>query len=630
MAYIIIENFAGGVDRSRPIYASNAGTLWSGVNGHMTRGGDFEKRKAFIPFLTLPSEQVSSYFKTYYDIQNPSFLEKFIPKFIGATNDANGIVMFINSPLIATPPSNLRVVLIEHPLTKQANLAGFANPQALAESIKSFEVVDGKIFCIVQFEDGLTFPFYDGEIVDDFLIGLDLYGDRYTATESYFRDSMQRGLTAADQQVLAIPTLTITIASIGVSAVRYRIAGLTATVTAIVTRTLQDGTQRIQIGASSGSPDVQFDVDFDNDVINSFDVLGRNTYRYNVEITYPSGTINVGLDAKPLDSGSFVKTYKRKMYMINNSLLDFSALDEPNLWDRDDDIGAGFVNISSESSGSDQLVSLEVYQDRLALFSRRNIQIWFFDPNPDLNTSSQILYNTGTRAPRSVVSYGDLDVFYLSDTGVRSIRARDTTNSASVNDVGTPIDLFILDYLRTLTTAQIESAIGLVEPIDSRYMLAVGRRIFVFSYFPSKKISAWSYYELPYDIDDFFTIDDKVYLRSGNMIYLLGGENNDQYGDDYEVLAQLPFLTSGKPATYKQIHGVDIAAEGEWNFSMLTNPRNLFEKIECGELDGVTLSQENIGAVGHFTHVAPTLRHMGAGYASLSSVAIHFQGGEEE
>ena len=46
MAYVSIENFAAGVDQTRPIYAAPQGTLWQGINGHLSRGGDFEKRKA--------------------------------------------------------------------------------------------------------------------------------------------------------------------------------------------------------------------------------------------------------------------------------------------------------------------------------------------------------------------------------------------------------------------------------------------------------------------------------------------------------------------------------------------------------------------------------------------------------
>ena len=44
MAYILIDNFSAGVDRSRPRFVGPPGSLWSGINGHLSRGGDFEKR----------------------------------------------------------------------------------------------------------------------------------------------------------------------------------------------------------------------------------------------------------------------------------------------------------------------------------------------------------------------------------------------------------------------------------------------------------------------------------------------------------------------------------------------------------------------------------------------------------
>src|SRR3546814_10554479 len=68
----------------------------------------------------------------------------------------------------------------------------------------------------------------------------------------------------------------------------------------------------------------------------------------------------------------------------------------------------------------------------LAIFARRAIQIEYVDPDPALNQQLQVLNNIGTVAPHSVVSFGDSDVFFLSESGVRSLRARDSSNSASV------------------------------------------------------------------------------------------------------------------------------------------------------------------------------------------------------
>src|SRR3546814_10289233 len=97
------------------------------------------------------------------------------------------------------------------------------------------------------------------------------------------------------------------------------------------------------------------------------------------------------------------------------------------------------------------------------------------DPDPDLNVLTQRLQKTGTFAGKSALSYGALDVFYLHSSGVRSLRARDSSNAAYVNDVGIALDPEIRAYMKTLTAAQREAAIAVMESQDGRFWLAIGR-----------------------------------------------------------------------------------------------------------------------------------------------------------
>ena len=55
MAYIVVDNFAAGIDRKRPIYAATQGSVWDAKNCHVSRGGDIEKRKAFVKVAQLPA-----------------------------------------------------------------------------------------------------------------------------------------------------------------------------------------------------------------------------------------------------------------------------------------------------------------------------------------------------------------------------------------------------------------------------------------------------------------------------------------------------------------------------------------------------------------------------------------------
>src|SRR3546814_2231070 len=110
--------------------------------------------------------------------------------------------------------------------------------------------------------------------------------------------------------------------------------------------------------------------------------------------------------------------------------------------------------------------SSDVCSSDLAIFSRNSIQIWTMDPDPDLNVLTQRLQKTGTFAGKSALSYGALDVFYLHSSGVRSLRARDSSNAAYVNDVGIALDPEIRAYMKTLTAAQREAAIAVMESQD--------------------------------------------------------------------------------------------------------------------------------------------------------------------
>ena len=52
--YLLVENFNQGLDTRRMLLTSKAGSLQVLKNAHITRGGEIEKRKAFVPYATLP------------------------------------------------------------------------------------------------------------------------------------------------------------------------------------------------------------------------------------------------------------------------------------------------------------------------------------------------------------------------------------------------------------------------------------------------------------------------------------------------------------------------------------------------------------------------------------------------
>lgn len=190
---------------------------------------------------------------------------------------------------------------------------------------------------------------------------------------------------------------------------------------------------------------------------------------------------------------TFALTYKKKLYLIGGGqTMFFSALEEPTIFNDLNQAGNSFMDLSNEYGLADDLLAGVIYQGRMAVFARRSIQIVQVDPDPANYAVGQTLENIGTVNGASVRGMGDYDVLFCADSGVRSLRVRDSSNNAQVMDLGTPIDSLVQARLLSVGTATMAS---IVEPISGRYWLAIGNLVYVFSYFPSSGIAAWSTYE---------------------------------------------------------------------------------------------------------------------------------------
>lgn len=318
-------------------------------------------------------------------------------------------------------------------------------------------------------------------------------------------------------------------------------------------------------------------------------------------------------------------THRDKLYASYRSILGWSSIGAPTLWQIG--TGFGFKNMSNQSAGSEELTGLGRYQNLMAIFARRNIQIWYLDPDPLQNVQRQVLPNIGTFAPRSIISFGDVDVFFLADSGFRSLRARDSSNQSGVSDVGTPIDDFVLSHMKTLTEAQRTAAVGVLEPVSGRYICSIGSKAFTFSYFDTARISAWSTYDFGFDVSDYVSLDGRVWARAGDTVYRLGGTDGTTY-DSSEVEVDLPYIDGRALATFKDFTGIDIVCEGEWSVYVNTDPNNPTAESKVAIVGSTTLTRDAIGMVGHSPLVKLRLVSAAKGPAKLSKVVIHYNAAE--
>lgn len=706
MGYTVVQNFAAGVDRRRPIGSGEPGSLWEGINGHLSRGADFEKRKAFVVKYALPAAQT-----------------------FGLASTETALYTF-GSAASPSVPAGVTYQRLQHP-----------DGQAMT-AVLSTELFDGLLYVIARYANGDIIHFYDGVVVADWLSGivraaminnsgiaahlaaLIQANTTYTTTvlENVITivaavagvpftvetttENVEGGIgdqtavvantvpnVPAVAEVLSTVSFEITagtnnagvnkLASITIGGVTVTsaavdwvtsntvtAANIAANIQAMVSAPEYNATssgQTVTISGAVGSGDTPNglsvvittagDVRVDgaagvtvnkNMGIGVDAVAGQaqqatvtigGTFevgdRFTVDITDADGDVlHYGADGNPRVVGTLAHTQVNKVWSPVGSIVNFSGAAAPMNWNVDEDPGAGNINAATHAGGSSTVTGLESYQGRLAIFSKRAVQIWFVDEDETLNRLDQTLKNTGTVSPDSVIAFSDIDVIFLDRYGIRSLRARDSSNAAQVAGVGALIDKYIVPYMRGLTLTQIQNAVSAIDPEEGRMWMALGTKIFVFSYFPETKISGWTWYEPGFEVDDLVDFDNRMYVRSGDTVYLYGGDDNAQYDpatlDQGKVTCWLPFISvQKKDGTYKRLSGVDIAAENKWDVELLVDPNDLARKSEAGSMTGFTFQLDDTPVIGQITHLSVKCTCQQDGAATLSKVAVYYEGGDE-
>jgi hypothetical protein len=337
--------------------------------------------------------------------------------------------------------------------------------------------------------------------------------------------------------------------------------------------------------------------------------------------------------------GLHLRAYKSKMYCVGDKYLRFSATDNAFLWEAATDpndtsrAGANYINISLQEGASSRLTGCEIYYDKLVLMSEYTSQIWTVVSDYKQNVLGQILRATGTRAPWSVQGFGSGDVLFLASSGIRSLKARNVSNSAAVSDIGSPID----EYIRGIpekygSVNHYYNARAILEPVVGRFWLAFPREIAVLSYFPGPDVTAWSIYTTDFDIDNIVVAGDRVFIRSGDDLYLFGGVNGTDY-DNCGVEVRLPFHDGSKPGHEKVFTAFDATAEGSWdvsaafNYDMPDAEEPVAHISPSNAANPVSTSTWNKGLhemTAYSTHLSLRFYNKTAAPAKLSSVAIHY------
>lgn len=692
MAYVFVSDFKFGMDRRRPRYAGVPGTLWLGKDVHLTRGGDIERRKSFVPTYTGLSGTFG----------------------LGAIYGQ--VYVFGSADLAASMPLGVQYQRLQAP----------GSPAMVR--VLSVRKFDQKFYVIAEYDDGSRYHFYNGSRVTT----LDTVADGLASTQITYQ--ALASVLNGDSSVSVVPvptgvvltaavagtpfTLTTAIANGGatndqtvtqttVQANVAPVAEVRATATFYVTGGSFDPNvntiSKVRVGPTIGAsidllPGPVSWVNSDSatatavaSTINeSTDAHGYSaaavgsavtisaipgsgaTANANAVFIETSGSASAtssalftgGVDAvqavgqvvkvvfggtfEPLDTitatlngtaykltgraaatGSSLHVQNNRVWTGAGPAVLYCKLNDPTDWtDATVTTGAGRIVISTDSDGTQYVTGLAPYQGFMAVFSETSVIVYQLGTDPANFGRVQELPNTGTLAGRAVTGYGANDVFYLDTTGVRSLRARDASNAAFVSDAGTAFDPFMQQTLAATTRRAVQDADSLIEPATGAYWLSIGSKIFVLTNYPGTEIRGWTYYDPGFPVTDMERVSDRVFIRSADTIYVLGGLSGSVFPAAGEVTArvELPFLTARDDAGQKQFLGFDIGAVNNWSATALIDPKDETQSIYLGIYSGATYADENAEIIGQTSHLALTFECADAGPAELSSLALHHDG----
>ena len=134
MAYVLVEDFRGGLDTRRTVVTSVPGTLVVLTNGHLTRGGEIEKRRAFVKVCDLPS-----------GTHGLAAAAGQIYVFGGAAKSS------LTFP--SDTPNNLNYIQFEHP---------DATPEDMTKMLGA-DFFNGKVYGAAQYADGRIYHYWEGQ-----------------------------------------------------------------------------------------------------------------------------------------------------------------------------------------------------------------------------------------------------------------------------------------------------------------------------------------------------------------------------------------------------------------------------------------------------------------------------------
>ena len=574
MANLQIRDFRRGLDLRRSPAMAEQNSLLLCQDAHITPGGEIEQRYGFIPWMDLPEHKTK-----------------------GLMSAGDHLYVFGTEPHLSVP-SPLRYQQLQHP----------NDPTVTLIDILDSTSFNGLPYVIALFADQSIYHFYDGVYVNawekvTFLRQIRSFLD----LADYFKTALSE-LSDIDITIdtTADPCLRIT----------AKKPNMPLNIAIFSQNRGTDQTQSLKLEeiqqVSEINPEISeihFQGIYENRDIYRIDILGKRYQKMGLGDTIPTQ----------------IMVYGEKLYAASRNIVFFSAVREAMDWHGRDD-GDGFLSISSHPGGDQPLTGMAVQGGGLTFFTKDHIQIWFLDPDPNLNQCVRTLFRTGCLAPKSIVEYGDENIFFLSQRGIQSLSRREMSNNPFTADLGSPIRSLLKTHLAHLPPEVIQAAKAEIAPDHGRYWLWLDNIIYVLSHFPENNILAWSVYHPGFKADQLIVANHRMVIRSGDKLLRYGGKSGEEY-DDCQPIIQLPFLQGHNLHTRKFLKSLDISCEGSWRLRICSNPGQPQQGQEVGILSGYSALNPQIPITAKLAYISPHLTGCGTAPHRIHSLDFHYISG---
>jgi hypothetical protein len=292
-----------------------------------------------------------------------------------------------------------------------------------------------------------------------------------------------------------------------------------------------------------------------------------------IVVEYTSGTIqhfynDVAVTDANCPQSNSITIAADKIYAVktDDGLVRYSKSGDPTNWSEKMDAGgkAGLPT-GREAPGDAAPLALGSYRGKLVVFQSDSAQVWSVDVDPNNIEISTVLSSIGSQWTNTILPVGD-DLFFLTDSGFRSIGQQIYTGNLQDTDVGSPIDSIVHDTLMALTRL----GIGNIEPISAffhglgQYICAIGTELFVFTFSRMSKVTAWSRYIMPDIVTALAPYGEYMFIRlEDDTVNIF---NPDSFQDANATPIPLEITSSyqafKKPGRWKQIMGADVMFNG--------------------------------------------------------------------